>query len=76
MLAAGELGALGFIIALAFASTVVDVSPFATNGSIVVAEADVEDRQRFQRSVLAYCGLVVLLAPLVAWALIVVPTSL
>ncbi|AII07649.1 SLC13 family permease [Rhodococcus opacus] len=76
MLAAGELCALGFIIALAFASTVVDVSPFATNGSIVVAEADVEDRQRFQRSVLAYCGLVVLLAPLVAWALIVVPTSL
>ncbi|GAF44430.1 SLC13 family permease [Rhodococcus wratislaviensis] len=76
MLADGELGALGFIIALAFASTVVDVSPFATNGSIVVAEADVEDRQRFQRSVLAYCGLVVLLAPLVAWALIVVPTSL
>ncbi|RZK71594.1 MAG: C4-dicarboxylate ABC transporter [Rhodococcus sp. (in: high G+C Gram-positive bacteria)] len=76
MLAAGELGALGFIIALAFASTVVDVSPFATNGSIVVAEADVEDRQRFQRNVLAYCGLVVLLAPLVAWALIVVPTSL
>ncbi|EKT82399.1 dicarboxylate carrier protein [Rhodococcus opacus M213] len=42
----------------------------------MVAEADVEDRQRFQRSVLAYCGLVVLLAPLVAWALIVVPTSL
>ncbi|MCS4257850.1 di/tricarboxylate transporter [Rhodococcus erythropolis] len=76
MLAAGELGALGFIIALAFASTVVDVSPFATNGSIVVAEADVEDRQRFQRNVLAYCGLVVLLAPLMAWALIVVPTSL
>lgn len=76
MLAAGELGALGFIIALAFASTVVDVSPFATNGSIVVAEANVEDRQRFQRNVLAYCGLVVLLAPLVAWALIVVPTSL
>ncbi|OUS95784.1 SLC13 family permease [Rhodococcus sp. NCIMB 12038] len=76
MLAAGELGVLGFIIALAFASTVVDVSPFATNGSIVVAEAEVEDRQRFQRSVLAYCGLVVFLAPLVAWALIVVPTSL
>ncbi|MFD9661342.1 SLC13 family permease [Rhodococcus sp. NPDC059968] len=76
MLAAGELGALGFIIALAFASTVVDVSPFATNGSIVVAEADVKDRQRFQRNVLAYCGLVVLIAPLVAWALIVVPTSL
>ncbi|TQC49592.1 C4-dicarboxylate ABC transporter [Rhodococcus sp. WS4] len=76
MLAAGELGALGFIIALAFASTVVDVSPFATNGSIVVAEAEVEDRNRFQRNVLAYCGLVVLIAPLVAWALIVVPTSL
>ncbi|MFC9359291.1 SLC13 family permease [Rhodococcus sp. NPDC057014] len=76
MLAMGELGALGFVVALAFSATVVDVSPFATNGSIVVAEAEVPDRNRFQRKMLGYCGLVVLIAPLLAWALIIVPTSL
>jgi di/tricarboxylate transporter len=76
MLAAGELGALGFVVAIAFSATVVDVSPFATNGSIVVAEAEVPDRNRFQRIMLAYCGYIVLTAPLVAWALIIVPTTI
>lgn len=76
MLAMGELGALGFVVALAFSATVVDVSPFATNGSIVVAEAQVDDKPRFQRQMLAYCGVVVLLAPVLAWGLIIVPTSL
>ena len=76
MLAMGELGAVGFVAALAFSATVVDVSPFSTNGVMVLAEARVENKARFQRKMLAYCGLVVAVAPLVVWTLGVLPTSL
>ncbi|MBC2642433.1 MULTISPECIES: SLC13 family permease [unclassified Rhodococcus (in: high G+C Gram-positive bacteria)] len=75
MLAMGEVGAVGFVAALAFSATVVDVSPFSTNGVMVLANAQVEDKARFQRRMLAYCGLIVLSAPLFVWALVVVPTS-
>ena len=75
MLAMGEVGAVGFVAALAFSATVVDVSPFSTNGVMVLANAQVEDKARFQRKMLAYCGLIVLSAPMFVWALVVVPTS-
>ncbi|MET9969211.1 SLC13 family permease [Streptomyces sp. NPDC006356] len=76
LLAHGELGAAGFVVALSFCATVVDVSPFSTNGVIVLASAQVEDRMRFQRQMLRYCGYVVVVAPLLAWAVVLVPTSL
>ncbi|MDF3310267.1 SLC13 family permease [Rhodococcus sp. T2V] len=75
MLAMGEVGAVGFVAALAFSATVVDVSPFSTNGVMVLANAQVEDKARFQRKMLAYCGLIILSAPMFVWALVVVPTS-
>lgn len=76
LLEAGALGAVGFIVALGFAATVVDVSPFSTNGIIVLASAEVDDRRRFQRRMLGYCAYIVLAAPLLAWAVIVLPTSM
>jgi di/tricarboxylate transporter len=76
LLELGGLGAAGFIVALCFCSTVVDVSPFSTNGIIVLAQAQVEDRRAFQRRMLAYSGLVVVGAPLLAWAAVILPTSL
>ncbi|MET9833364.1 SLC13 family permease [Streptomyces sp. NPDC006385] len=75
LLTQGGLGAAGFVVALAFCATVVDVSPFSTNGVIVLASAQVEDRMRFQRQMLRYCGYVVVTAPLLAWATVLVPTS-
>lgn len=75
LLATGELGAAGFVIALAFCATVVDVSPFSTNGVIVMASAQVKDPPRFQSKMLAYTGYVIVVAPLLAWLLIVLPTS-
>ncbi|WP_415972455.1 SLC13 family permease [Rhodococcus sp. 077-4] len=75
MLAAGELGAIGFVAAIAFSATVVDVSPFSTNGVMVLAEARVDDKARFQRKMLGYCGLVVLFAPPTVWLLTVVAPS-
>ncbi|WP_369134034.1 SLC13 family permease [Modestobacter sp. I12A-02662] len=69
----GGIGAVGFIVALAIATTVVDVSPFSTNGALVLANAQDIDRDRFYRQMLAYAGIVVVLGPLLAWAVFVLP---
>jgi di/tricarboxylate transporter len=69
----GHLGAAGVICALAISSTVVDVSPFSTNGALVVASAAKEERESLFRRFLVYSGLVVAFGPLLAWLLFVVP---
>jgi len=76
LLREGHFSIAAFIIALSFCATVVDVSPFSTNGVIVLGSAQVDDRMRFQKQMLAYCGYIVLFAPLLAWALFILPTSL
>ncbi|MEV0703223.1 SLC13 family permease [Saccharopolyspora sp. NPDC050389] len=76
LLEMGGIGAVGFIVALGFCSTVVDVSPFSTNGVIVLAQAQVPDKSRFQRQMLAYGGLVVVAAPLLVWSAVILPASL
>ncbi|GAA1207574.1 SLC13 family permease [Prauserella alba] len=73
-LAEGTIGPIGMVCALAVASTVVDVSPFSTNGALVLANADDDvDRDRFFRQLMIYGGLVVAVAPAVAWLILVVP---
>jgi Na+/H+ antiporter NhaD/arsenite permease-like protein len=73
-LLAGEVGAVGVIVALAISSTIVDVSPFSTNGALVLANAPkAVDRDRFYKQILKYSALVVAIGPLVAWAVLVVP---
>ncbi|GAB3462487.1 SLC13 family permease [Streptomonospora sediminis] len=69
----GEIGVVGVITALAVASTIVDVSPFSTNGALVLANATGIDPDRFYRQILVYSGIVVVLGPLLAWAVLVVP---
>ncbi|WP_104126410.1 SLC13 family permease [Cryobacterium sp. Y57] len=73
-LASGEIGAIGVICALAVASTIVDVSPFSTNGALVLANApDDVDKDRFYKQILAYSGIVVVAGPAIAWAVLVLP---
>jgi di/tricarboxylate transporter len=72
-LLAGEIGAVGVVVALSVASTIVDVSPFSTNGALVLANAQDVDRDRFYKQMLGYSGLVVAIGPLVAWLVFVVP---
>jgi di/tricarboxylate transporter len=73
-LLAGEVGAVGVIVALAVSSTIVDVSPFSTNGALVLANAPPSvDRDRFYKQILTYGALVVAIGPLVAWAVFVLP---
>ncbi len=63
-LATGEIGAVGVIAALAVASTIVDVSPFSTNGALVLANAPEDvDKDRFYKQILAYSGIVVVAGP-------------
>jgi hypothetical protein len=69
----GEIGAVGLVAALAVSSTIVDVSPFSTNGALVLANAKGIDREVFFRQLMAYGALVVLLAPLATWLVLVVP---
>lgn len=70
--AGGGVSAVGFIAGMAVASTIVDVSPFSTNGALVLANARGVDRDAFFRQLLAYGGLVTLAAPLVLWLLFIV----
>jgi Na+/H+ antiporter NhaD/arsenite permease-like protein len=75
LLASSSLSASGMVAALAIAATVVDVSPFSTDGALVVANAPANDRHRVYRQLMTYAGGVVLVAPALAWALLV-PTGI
>ncbi|HET6626142.1 MAG TPA: SLC13 family permease [Nocardioidaceae bacterium] len=72
-LLAGEVGAVGVIAALAVSSTVVDVSPFSTNGALVLANAHDDDRDRVYKQLLAFGFAIVLIAPPIAWAVMIAP---
>lgn len=73
-LSTGEIGAVGVIAALAVASTIVDVSPFSTNGALVLANAPEDlDKEKFYKQILAYSGIIVVAGPAVAWLVMVVP---
>jgi len=64
--------AIGFIAAMAVSSTIVDVSPFSTNGALVLANAKGMDRDRFFRLLLLYGAAVTVIAPVAVWGLFVV----
>jgi di/tricarboxylate transporter len=63
---------IGFIGAMAVSSTIVDVSPFSTNGAIVLATARNVDRDAFFRRLLGYGAAITVLAPIVVWLLFIV----
>lgn len=69
----GDVSAVGLVCAIAISSTIVDVSPFSTNGALVLANAQGIDRDVFYQQILRYSGLVVLVGPLIAWAVLVLP---
>ena len=75
LLLLGHVDAVSVVAALAISSSIVDVSPFSTNGALVLASAHGLDREQLYRQLLAYSGVVVALAPLIVWALLVLPRS-
>jgi di/tricarboxylate transporter len=75
LLLSSHLSAAGLIGALAVSTTIVDVSPFSTNGALVLANARGVDRQRFYRQVIGYTFGIVGFGPVLAWGTLVVPFS-
>jgi di/tricarboxylate transporter len=74
LIASGNVSAVGVVAALAVASTIVDVSPFSTNGALMVANRpDTITEEAYYKQVLYYSVLVTLAGPLLVWAAIVVP---
>ena len=73
ILAGGEVGAIGAVSAIAVATTIVDVSPFSTNGAIVLANSSEDDQDRVYKGLLIFGASVVVIAPLLAWLVLVVP---
>jgi di/tricarboxylate transporter len=72
-LESGDISAVGVIVALSVASTIVDVSPFSTNGALVLAAAQGVDKDRFYKQILGYATIVVVVGPFLAWLVFVVP---
>jgi Na+/H+ antiporter NhaD/arsenite permease-like protein len=73
LLSGAGVDAVGFIAAMAVASTIVDVSPFSTNGALVLANAQGTDKTVLFRQLMLYGAIVTVAAPLVVWALLVLP---
>jgi di/tricarboxylate transporter len=74
LIADGGISAGMFVAALAVSSTIVDVSPFSTNGALMLAnKPDTIDEQVFYKQILSYSVLVVIAGPLLVWAALVFP---
>jgi di/tricarboxylate transporter len=69
----GSVGAVGMIIALSISSSVVDSSPFSTSGALVVANTNDERRDFVFRRLMQWGMSMIIIAPVVAWLIFVVP---
>ena len=72
-LAQGQIGAVGVIIALCIASSVVDSSPFSTSGALVVANSPDDKRDFVYKRLLQWGMSMIIIAPVTAWAIFVLP---
>ena len=70
----GGINAGLFIAALAVSSTIVDVSPFSTNGALMLANRpDTIDETTYYKQILTYATIVTLVGPALVWAALVLP---
>jgi Na+/H+ antiporter NhaD/arsenite permease-like protein len=62
------------VAAVAVSSTIVDVSPFSTNGAIMLAnKPDTISEPVYYKQILAYGAIVTAVGPLLVWAALVLP---
>ncbi|NYI77385.1 SLC13 family permease [Nocardioides panzhihuensis] len=74
LIAEGGISAALFISALAISSTIVDVSPFSTNGALMLANRPESiTEERYYKQILGYSVIVVLVGPLLVWTALVLP---
>jgi Na+/H+ antiporter NhaD/arsenite permease-like protein len=74
LIADGGINAAMFVAALAVSSTIVDVSPFSTNGALMLAnKPDTIEEPVYYKQILTYSVIVVVVGPLLVWAALVLP---
>jgi len=73
LLAQGDLSAVGVVAAIAVSTTIVDASPFSTNGALVLANAKSSERDTMFKQLLFYGGVITLVGPFFAWLLLILP---
>ncbi len=75
LIAEGGISAALFVAALAVSSTIVDVSPFSTNGALMLANRpDTISEPVYYKQILTYSVIVVVVGPLLVWAALVLPS--
>ncbi|MDN6379810.1 MAG: hypothetical protein L0K10_12865, partial [Brevibacterium aurantiacum] len=75
-LESGDVHVGGFLAAWASAATIVDISPFSTNGAMLLANVHSTIRDRYYKQMIGYAGLMCLIGPGLAWVVAAVPTML
>jgi hypothetical protein len=73
-LQSGDVNVPGFVAALGISATIVDISPFSTNGALLLANVNVDIRDWYYKRMLWYAGLMCLIGPGLAWFVAAVPT--
>ncbi|MEV5176643.1 SLC13 family permease [Streptomyces flaveolus] len=68
LLATGQVSAIGLVAALSISASVVDSSPFSTNGAMVVANAPKEQQSMVYKQLMKWGFGLVLVAPILSWA--------
>ncbi len=74
LIADGGVSAGLFVAALAVSSTIVDVSPFSTNGALMLANRPASITEaKYYKQILTYAVIVTVVGPLFVWAALVLP---
>jgi di/tricarboxylate transporter len=75
LMAGGEIGTTGLVIAIALSATVVDATPFSTVGALVVANGRVEEQPMIYRGLLIWGAVMVLTSPIITWLMFILPSA-
>ncbi|MFC9419922.1 SLC13 family permease [Bacillus mobilis] len=70
-LQSGQISATALLAALSVSASVVDASPFSTNGALLVANVPEEQRNSTYKALFMWGFALMLVAPLSSWALLV-----
>lgn len=70
-LQSGQISATALLAALSVSASVVDASPFSTNGALLVANVPEDQRASTYKALLMWGFALILVAPLSSWALFV-----
>jgi di/tricarboxylate transporter len=74
LIAEGGISAGLVVAALVVSSTIVDVSPFSTNGALMLANRPESiEESKFYKQILTYSAIVVVVGPALVWAALVLP---